>query len=94
MDRLRYAHFVFTRYLPLIISSWATAYFVYYLFIDTSSSLEDFRYMCLCALVSTAVGWLVVFVTEERLRKLIFASVCLVDSISKVIEESKSEDRN
>jgi hypothetical protein len=94
MIDFRYLHYLMMKYIPLVISATAAAYFISYSLFDIEKDYDDLKFLCLCSLASVSAGWFTVFLAEERLRKLMLASHSLVQSINAIIEETKDEDRD
>lgn len=94
MINSQYAYYLFMKYLPLAISAMSGAYFFYYLMFYSELDTEGAKIFLYCGLFTSSVGWFTVFLAEERLRKLMFASHSLIESINRVLKESADEDRD
>lgn len=90
----RYIMYLVMKYFPLAISGWCGGLLFYYGMLEETASKEDLKYVLLTSLFSSTFGWALLFMAEESLRKLMLASHSLVDSINKIMEESKDEDSN
>ena len=94
MINFGYLHYLFTRYFPIVMSAQSAAFLIYYTFIYSGTSIGDMKETLTATLILSTGGWILLFMAEENLRKLMIAVQQLVDSITKTLEESEDEDHN
>ena len=90
----KYLHYLFVRYFPVAMSAQSAAFLIYYLFISKVASLEEMRETLIATLVMSTGAWVLLFMAEENLRRLVSAVTQMVNSINETLEESEHEDRN
>ena len=90
----KYLHYLFVRYFPVAMSAQSAAFLIYYLFITNNPSLEEMRETLIATLVMSTGAWVLLFMAEENLRRLVSAVTQMVNSINETLEESEHEDRN
>ena len=90
----KYLNYLFIRYFPIAMSAQSGAFLIYYLFITNNPSLKDMREALIATLVMSTGAWVLLFMAEENLRRLVSAVSQLVNSINETLEEGENEDRN
>lgn len=92
MINLSYLHYLFIRYFPIAMSAQSAAFLIYYAFIYNGTSIEDMKETLVATLVTSTGAWVLLFMAEENLRKLMKAVNELVQSITKTLQEADDED--
>lgn len=94
MNFLNYLHYLFVRYMPLVMSAYCVSLGIYYLFINTNYTVDDIKEVFLINMFVSGLGWVLLFLAEENLRRLVSAVQSLVSNITDVLNEERDEDRN
>ena len=94
MINFGYLHYLFTRYFPIVMSAQSAAFLIYYTFIYSGTSIDDMKETLTATLILSTGGWILLFMAEENLRKLMKAVNKLVESITKTLQEADDEDHN
>ena len=94
MINFGYLHYLFIRYFPIVMSAQSGAFLIYYAFIYNDTSIEDMKETVIATLIMSTGAWILLFMAEENLRKLMKAVNELVESITKTLQEADDEDHN
>jgi len=94
MINFGYLHYLFIRYFPIVMSAQSGAFLIYYAFIYNDTSIEDMKETVIATLIMSTGAWILLFMVEENMRKLMKAVNELVESITKTLQEADDEDRN
>jgi hypothetical protein len=90
----KYLNYLFIRYFPVAMSAQSAAFLIYYLFISNNTSLEDMKEALVASLVMSTGAWVLLFMAEENLRRLVSAVTQMVNSINETLAESEDEDHH